>query len=155
MATQKYERSRHCESGTRCEGVILWYMHAPLGALGPSQTHDQCTRNKGRRNYASTTETVEVALKAPARMVWLRCSRLLGPSVFLNAHCTEYYRPMVIQPLLHRAGPRKDCRTARRQSIQSFQLPIFYAALPSKCSGRKLRARELPWPDLHKITYHK
>ena len=36
--TQKYKRSKHCESGAR---VSYCGMHAPLGALGPPQTHDQ------------------------------------------------------------------------------------------------------------------
>ena len=49
------------------------------------------------------------------------------------------YRPMVIQPLLHRAGPRTDCRTARGQS---FQPHFFTQHSPQRAchSGTVLRA---------------
>ena len=81
MTTQKYKRSKHCESGAR---VSYCGMHAPLGVLGPPQTHDQnCStlqETMGERIYAGTTEAVEVALKAPALMV---CAHGTIPAVQL------------------------------------------------------------------------
>ena len=82
-----YERSRHCESGTRCESVILWYMHAPRGALGPSQTHDQCTRNNGRRIYASIKEFMQ-ARRIYASTTVLRASLL--SDFHIQRYCQWY-----------------------------------------------------------------
>ena len=65
------------------------------------------------------------------------------------SECT-LYRPMVIQPLLHRAGARTDCRTARRQS---FQLQFFTQHSPQRAchSGTVLRASLLS--DFHIQRY--
>ena len=64
------------------------------------------------------------------------------------SECT-LYRPMVIQPLLHRAGPRTDCRTARRQS---FQPPIFTQHSPQRAchSGTVLRTSLLSDCDIQR-----
>ena len=62
-------------------------MHAPLGALGPSQTHDQCTRNNGRRIYASIKEFMQ-ARRIYASTTVLRASLL--SDFHIQRYCQWY-----------------------------------------------------------------
>ena len=62
-------------------------MHAPRGALGPSQTHDQCTRNNGRRIYASIKEFMQ-ARRIYASTTVLRASLL--SDFHIQRYCQWY-----------------------------------------------------------------